>query len=53
MNGYFRPGWLGVLLRCNGIGAAASDPVVARWVATMKRHNPPIVAADGLTVNRR
>lgn len=32
--------------------AASSDPAAARWVAMVKRHNPPIVAADGLVVTK-
>ncbi len=32
--------------------AAASDPAAARWVAMVKRHNPPIAVANGLVVTK-
>jgi hypothetical protein len=39
--------WLGWL------GAAQSSPLAARWVATVKRHNLPIVSTSGVAVTNR
>jgi hypothetical protein len=39
--------WLGWL------GAAQSSPFAARWVATVKRHNLPIVSTSGVAVTNR
>ena len=39
--------WLGWL------AAARNSPLPARWVATVKRHNSPVAAADGIVVTNR
>lgn len=32
--------------------ASAADPITTRWVAMIRRHNPPIVSADGFVVTK-
>jgi hypothetical protein len=44
---------LGVRLWIGWLDAAGRDPHVAEWIAVVKRHNPPIASADGLTVTKR
>jgi hypothetical protein len=44
---------LGVRLWIGWLDAAGHDPTVAEWIAVVKRHNPPIASADGLTVTKR
>jgi hypothetical protein len=44
---------LGVKLWIRWLDAAGRDPATAEWIAVVKRHNPPIASADGLTVTKR
>lgn len=44
---------VGILLYSSWMHASPSDPLVARWVAIVKRHNPPIVEGDGFVVTGR
>lgn len=44
---------LSVALWCRWNGASSSDPLVARWVEMMRRHNPPIVSSGDLVVTQR
>jgi hypothetical protein len=43
---------LGVELWSAWLLAAPFDPLAAEWVAVVKQHNPPVVAADGLSVSK-
>jgi hypothetical protein len=44
---------LGVELWNGWLLSSARDKASAEWVAVVEQHNPPIVAADGLTVSDR
>jgi hypothetical protein len=44
---------IGVDLWNGWLAGATYDPLQADWVAVVKRHNPPIVSADGLVISKR
>jgi hypothetical protein len=39
-------------LWCSWLNGESKDPITARWVAMIRRHNPPIVSGDGLVVTK-
>jgi len=39
-------------LWCSWLSGALTDPITARWVAMIRRHNPPVVSGDSLVVTK-